>query len=392
MSYRMELMPRDVLFFKDARPMEASDAGCGGNWPRPDQFYNALRHAFLRQWPEMQDWEGELHTANERDRNRDKSSFRFGALKTIGLFPMKGGELYLPMPLDWEMEVIPLHQTNLPSPLTHGFCAKSQEKRRDPQWLSRTTYEAYLKGEFPKVKNEDAKLYGVDRNIGIRINAETSTTKDGAFYQAEYLRLCDGVTLVGEAECVIKPKRREGMVDVFAREDFPKDCIFGGQQGVCILSIGSGGLSLPRLSEKEISTCHLRWTLLTPALFNAGWKPGWIAEDGKVMLPRKSVERLPGERREEWKKRQNAATGFDAKLIAARIGKPVAFSGWDEQAKAPKPTVLAVSAGSSYVFRCASIDEAKALASVLNAPNRRSDLNGEKGFGIGLCSSIQVND
>ena len=387
MSYRVELIPRDVLFFKDARPMEASDAGCGGNWPRPDQFYNALRHAFLRQWPEMQEWEGELHTRREGDKD---SSFRFGALKTICQFPCKDRELYLPMPLDWEMEVIPLRQTDLPSPLTHGFCAKSQEKRRNPQWLSRTTYEAYLKGEFPKVENEDAKLYGVDRNIGIGINAETSTTKDGAFYQAEYLRLCDGVTLAGEAECVIKPKRREGMVDVFAREDFPKDGIFGGQQGVCSIKCGDGCLILPRPSDPD--TSYLRWTLLTPALFNAGWKPGWIAEDGKVLLPRKSVERLPGERREEWKKRQNAATGFDAKLIAARIGKPVAFSGWDEQAKAPKPTVLAVPAGSSYVFRCASIDEAKALASVLNAPNRRSDLNGEKGFGIGLCSSIQVND
>lgn len=383
MGYQLQLIPRDVLFFKDARPMEASDAGRGGHWPRPDQFYNALHHAFLMQWPEMQDWEGELHTKRGKENN---SSFRFGALKTIGPFPMKNGELYFPMPLDWEMDVIPLHQTDLPTPLTHGFCAKSREKRRDPQWISRADYEAYLKGDFPKVEDVDAKLYGVDRNIGIGINAETSTTKDGAFYQAEYLRLCDGVTLAGEAECVIKPKRREGMVDVFAREDSPKTCIFGGQQGVCTLSIGSGGLLWPRFSA--VSTCHLRWTLLTPALFCSGWKPGWVADDGKVMLPRKTIKRIPGERREDWKKRQNAETGFDAKLIAARIGKPVAFSGWDEQTKAPKPTVLAVPAGSSYVFRCASIEEAKALANVLNAPNRRSDLNGEKGFGIGLCSSI----
>ncbi|MBP5509338.1 MAG: hypothetical protein J6Z49_00295 [Kiritimatiellae bacterium] len=48
MGYRLKLIPRDVLFFKDARPMEASDAGHGGNWPRPDQFYNAIHHALLR--------------------------------------------------------------------------------------------------------------------------------------------------------------------------------------------------------------------------------------------------------------------------------------------------------------------------------------------------------
>lgn len=387
MGYRLKLIPRDVLFFKDARPMEASDAGHGGNWPRPDQFYNAIRHALLRQWPEMQEWEGNLHTKRNGDKD---SSFRFGALKTFGPFPMKDGEIYFPMPLDWNMEVIPLCQTDLPPPLTHGFRSKSREKRRDPQWFSRTDFETYLKGESPKVENVDAKLYGVDRNIGIGIDPDSASARDGAFYQAEYLRLCDDVVLAADAECLLKPKLRKETVDVFAREDCPSTVIFGGQQGICAILYETDSLMLPKTSE--ISTTYLRWTLLTPALFPSGWKPGWVSENGKVMLPRSRVERLSDESREEWKKRQNAEIGFDAKLIAARIGKPLAFSGWDLQAKGPKPTVLAVPAGSSYVFRCASVDEAKALANVLNAPNRRSDLNGEKGFGIGLCSSIQVND
>jgi CRISPR/Cas system CMR-associated protein Cmr3 (group 5 of RAMP superfamily) len=76
-----------------------------------------------------------------------------------------------------------------------------------------------------------------------------------------------------------------------------------------------------------------------------------------------------------------------ADLIAARVGKPIAFSGWDLQS-GPKPTQLAVPAGSCYVFDCKTPESARALAKLLDPPNRRSSLFGEKGFGLGVCSSI----
>ena len=87
-NHDFTLTPRDLLFMHDARPMEASDAGQGANWPRPDQLWNAVINMFHRQWREMQAWEGDLHTQNQYDKHAD-SSFRFGALQTIGPFPMK---------------------------------------------------------------------------------------------------------------------------------------------------------------------------------------------------------------------------------------------------------------------------------------------------------------
>ena len=62
MKHTLELKPRDLLFLRDARPMEASDAGLGANWPRPDQLYHALLAAFHLRWPTRQTWEGEAHT------------------------------------------------------------------------------------------------------------------------------------------------------------------------------------------------------------------------------------------------------------------------------------------------------------------------------------------
>ena len=72
-------------------------------------------------------------------------------------------------------------------------------------------------------------------------------------------------------------------------------------------------------------------------------------------------------------------------LIAACIGKPLAFSGYDSLDK-EKPTELAVPAGSSYVFKCETEDEAKKLVEVLNL-KPLSDL-GEKGLGLGICSYV----
>ena len=53
--------------------------------------------------------------------------------------------------------------------------------------------------------------------------------------------------------------------------------------------------------------------------------------------------------------------------------------------------MLLVPAGSAYVFECASVEQARILARLLSAPNPRSDAFGEKGLGLGLCSSVEVN-
>ena len=119
MKHSLELTPRDLLFLRDARPMEASDAGLGANWPRPDQLYHALLAAFHLRWPTRQAWEGEEHT--RRDERTD-INFRFGALKTVGPFPKKidksgKAEIFYPRPLDLGMKLVGCAGTDLPHPL-----------------------------------------------------------------------------------------------------------------------------------------------------------------------------------------------------------------------------------------------------------------------------------
>ncbi|QBG48945.1 hypothetical protein EGM51_16615 [Verrucomicrobia bacterium S94] len=104
--YELKLEPRDVLFFRDARPMEASSVGSGANWPLPNVLHDALIQGLKRQWPERQPWEVEHRNANKNDNRSEKEfrSLRFGGLKTAGLFPAQGDEIFFPCPLDLDPE------------------------------------------------------------------------------------------------------------------------------------------------------------------------------------------------------------------------------------------------------------------------------------------------
>jgi CRISPR type III-B/RAMP module-associated protein Cmr3 len=424
-GYDFHIEPRDLLFLRDGRPMEASDAGLGANFPRGDQIWNAFINAFHNRWPEFQTWEGRKHHFKDGvDKNSD-SSFRFGGLKTFGPFPYDNetGEHYFPTPLDLSAEessedgvlnLTPMSlidsqsgETDLPKPLTMAFSSSILGKTAPPRWISSADFAKYLSGE--KFVASQVDLYDAERNIGIAIDADSGTTVEGKLYQAEYLRFRPGIRLATIAECVIKGEDKKD-VDLFAKiadeERIP--LIFGGQQGVATAGVSNSPLKIPKASLKisEEGKILVKWTLLSPAVFPAipadsekgvsehsgGWLPTWVdAATGNVMLPSEKVERKPGERRSEWRERIAATGKISAKLAAARVGKPITFSGWDLQT-GPKPTMMAVPAGSVYVFECESRKDATAICAALDSSSgtlkRRSTMFGEKGFGIGVCSIV----
>ena len=427
-TYQRQLLPQDVLFLRDARPMEASDAGCGANWPRPDQLWNALIHQMHRLWPERQTWEGVAHNkrAMEIDAARH-SSDRFGALQTVGPFPFDGKTAYFPCPLDLSgkedgpllpMQLVSGVNTDLPKPLSLAFASQVLGKQSLPAWISQAEYLQYLKGEPFQASRKP--LYDVERNIGIAIDPERGATVEGKIYQAEYLRLCEEIGLAFLLSCEIKPKGGGDLVDVVDKISLPSSLIIGGQQGVAQMQAATWDLpAVQPPSNLGGKPLLLRWTLLSPALFpaikadperaitphNGGWLPNWIEpESGQVMLPKPTADsqRRPGESRESWRQRRRNQGRIEAKLVAARVGKPLFFSGWDLHQKiegaeqtitqGAKATQAAVPAGSTYVFACQSPEAFQELWQALDARapdgriTRRSTNFGEKGFGVGVCS------
>lgn len=436
----INLVPRDLLFMRDARPMEASDAGLGANWPRPDQLWNAITAAFWRQWPERQPFEGEMHTKSKADKHQD-NAFRFGGLLTAGPFPCKkdNGNVtcYFPCPLDLAIDEQCVLQpmtlqnaagTNLPSPLKYSFCSPVLGKEEPPKWIDYNRYLQYLKGQSVQLetgeKEEQGKkslkkvnLFDAERNIGVAIDPETGTAREHQLYQAEYLRLAKGVSMACLASCYIKAKGTAENVDILDKYlACSHEMVMGGQQGVVAIS-QEGSLKLPSIEcpiqENQPTPVYIRWTLLSPAIFpeirqdldkgvqgnKGGWLPSWIdASTGQVLLrtATKDLQRQPGEDRKAWRLRCQGELLKGATLVAARIHKPIYFSGWKtarQDDNAPKQTYAAVPAGSVYLFRCETAKAAINLWKLLNAVdgngtivNRRSGVYGEKGFGLGVCS------
>lgn len=382
------LMPRDLLFFRDARPMDVRKEdegkgyraiGHGANWPRPDILHSAVMHELIRDMNvSEEEWYGSVTD-----------------LKVMGPFPYKGNEIYLPRPLDWDMKLYQMPvdtdgKSNLPEPLTHAFLDRCEGKKKYPEWISLEEYKRYLtnqvgqgkpKKEVDEPKSE--KLFERAPRNGITLDRDSGASKrtDNAYsgrYQAEYLELSKGVQMLCEIEQSSKAMPEDG-----------QSMIMGGQGGTvafkaCEAEVLRGKLeALPRGTP----SCYVRWSLITPAVFEKGWMPNWLNADGKVMIPQNEVLRQAGEKREAFRKRKQAESRFfdSAKLIAACIGSAIHFSGWASVEK-EKPTLLAVPAGSCYVFKCDTVEEAEKLVKALHL-KRLSDL-GEKGFGIGVCSYL----
>ena len=82
---------------------------------------------------------------------------------------------------------------------------------------------------------------------------------------------------------------------------------------------------------------------------------------------------------------------INARLVAACISKPIHFSGWDLGEQGPKPTLVAVPAGSVYYFEADTDEDARALVGALHS-RTRSDYFGEKGMGLGYCGTWEFVD
>ena len=409
---------------------------------------------------------------NGQPRNRQPDETmrnqRFGTLRTAGPFPAvvrpNGGAVWLfPAPADFvpgdegRPFLAPLRDQNgssdLPIPLQFSLSNPCEpSKAEPPPWWSKAGIEAALRNERPHSREMWAanELYAGEWTTGIGIDPERQTQDGERIYSAEYLRLREDTrlgqqTALGFAASLPLDHPdgdcREGMDKLFQAHDI---ILCGGQQRACRVQPVQGDAHLDKLFPvSQLDTMkpgpdgkwRLKWLLLSPAVYPfvseaspGGWLPNWIAaidgvdhgrpfKPGDVLLKSEIPAKQKGEIREAWRKRvARDVSPIQARLVAARVPKPVVITGWTERlheiaAEAiesvaapttrhgPRPTLLAVPAGAVYYFEADSADEARKLAAALNwhgsesnpttIKNRRSTLLGEKGFGLGVCGTWQ---
>lgn len=419
------LTPTDVLFFRDGRPMGGASSGHGAAWPLPT-VTNAALHAALhraglaglhRHVP------GRSSTPRDySDANRAAKGRLFGALRTVGPFPVctAGGDStwFFPRPADagddgqafLHPHVAAAGPSSLPSPCLYPVVsAKPPTKDTPKSWWSEAAWSAYL-GSPPhrplKASRDfkhDTDFSDTEHTYGIGLDPATGTVEEGRFYSASYLRLREhwklGLLAAAHDKDFRHPQHGSDLIRTLLN-GAGAGILVGGQQRHCTATFdpqATARLPLPR--GATITGTRVKWVLLSPAIFPAindhpgGWLPSWIHHhDGRVLLKTGDTERQSKERRDLWRQRVAALPPIAARLVAALVGKPVPVTGWslgnaDEQAdeqrlasessaiahhesaiRAPgaKPTHLAVPAGAVYYFEAASEPAARALAAALN--------------------------
>lgn len=111
---------------------------------------------------------------------------------------------------------------------------------------------------------------------------------------------------------------------------------------------------------------RVRLVLATPALFEHGWKPGWIGKsgNGELHLPR-------------------GLSKVKLKLVAAAVGRREPVSGWSLLENRPKRVRLMAPAGSVYFFEVMDGQPADLLESWLR-PISDHEQDRKDGFGLAL--------
>lgn len=397
-----QLIPQDVLFFRDARPMTAG-AGSGGHgarWPDPSLIFDALHAALHRAFPldneahraalaaDSHEWEHAHRMGRSSHRDFDLArTQRFGSLVTAGLFPSLGEKANLewlfPCPADIARadaknssgqvigaeygKLMPVanaeSSSDLPSPLRYVLASPLEpSKTKAPEWWTKKAWEAYLNDVKidETVLKTSAALFSGEWTTGIGMKNDV---QDGErIYSAEYLRLRPGVSMGFAASLPSKSSGGDDLTRLFGDEG---SIIVGGQQRVCSVH-KSPTQSLSKLLPvaSPISGRFVKWTLLSPCVFPSiskkdflgrprdphpgGWLPNWIFFDaanphnpgnGKVLL-----RSGPGEKKAA-RKKTNPGSPIGARLVAACVPKPVVLSGWSERLHLQRNGETSVPAG-----------------------------------------------
>jgi len=397
------LEPTDVLFFRGGIPMSAGQGrGAGCRLPFPGTVHEAFRHTLLMMTGR------ETHGKFFKGRKEKFiGSFDFQGLRTLGPLPWlekdaRGQPVgaVFPVPLDAvknpddgmvaHLKVIPYDPALRHAPSEAFVPAALPAPTVRPHkenvlrgWWTAARLRRYLAnddtGSPPEVISKE-KLWFAEDRVGVSLTPEHQSAADGQLFAGSWLRPQCGLRFLVRTH-LPKPRGTES-ADLERLINKEKYLLLGGDRRLARIHYEPDAwpaFPAPEVPGNISEMCLVRWVLLTPALFSYGSTPGWCwpqVNSPLAHLPRGRV----------CLRNDGDAAPPRAVLIAHALGRAEPVSGWDTLEQRPKPTQLAVPAGSVYYFACATPGDASRLIALLH-DRTRSDFFGEKGCGHGLCAT-----
>lgn len=274
--------------------------------------------------------------------NADKSAAR---LVRAAPAPLAGGE---GMDLSGEM---------LPVQLADAAVGKPAS---GPRWWAWEDFNAFRNGKTPELNDIQTRgwlLPEDDTRTHVAIERDSQAAENGKLFQTA------GLSFVPRQQQGQFPEGRIGLIGGIAGEIRQGVITLGGERRLSAISPVSADL-WPVMPANMQCVKGLCLTLLTPALFAAGWRPGWLDENLTGQPP--------------------GIPGLTLRLRAAALERWQPHSGWDLVQKKPRAGRKLVAAGATYWLEVveASDDALKTLwlAHLSDHPQDRRD-----GFGLAIA-------
>lgn len=362
MERAIRLDPVDVVFFRDARPFGAgADNYAAGMYPPfPSVTAGAIRTAAMVEHGAQ--LAAKSLAAKAAEVWGAPGSDRFTALLK-GPVPCLKGETLFPLPADLGMTKAEDDDIRIPfywrptkgfpgaGPLADEGLLPLWQRRwehgADGEFLSRSEMSRYLKGQEPAHAIRASALYAMESRTGIGLDGSRRTVQEGLLYSARLAR----------------PKPESALVITISADEnaaFPSS-------GTLRLG-GEARMARYRPFDKEVWPAgamagdRFMWVLVTPAIFDCGWKPRGLKKTGNELIYEGNQVR--------------------ARLVAACIPRMIPIGGFDLANRRHKAIRPAVPAGSVYYFERIEGDPLKNHHARSVSDNRANE-----GFGIVLVGA-----
>jgi CRISPR-associated protein Cmr3 len=346
------MSPRDGMFLKDGREWAASEGGRAHSlgWPAPSTLLGALCTASGRLQEAAgrtlapRDWK-ELEKATVLGPSvalrRSLGGSRAEWTPAERVWPVPADALFLADEAGKAQQVLRLD----PLPPRYETLGRDDDTRREalwwprvedaakparaPSWWSEAALAAWLGDPAPKRPCEGAfRGLALPRHVQahVSIDPATEAAREGILFAHDVIEMLDGNGCEWAIGCQVT---LAGGVLVQAT--------LGGDRRFAGIAVGGTDLfAVPPGLEAAFAAKPpkgLRLVAITPAAFEAGWRPdGFAAADDNTYRGR-----LPG---------------IEAELIlrAAFVPRATHVSGWDMAERRPKPTTRLVPPGAVYHF------------------------------------------
>lgn len=353
MNLHLRIEPRDPVMLRDGRPFSAGMAARSLSFPQPSTTVGMVR-MLLGQKSEFSDIPALLRVAQTGPflLYRDDLETEW-KLALPAPADAVGYDLSETAASDDPMELVHLtpappeagegvYGTDLPAQFLFG-ARENKASKRLPDFWNWTFYSQWLTRTASKRPVPDdigPPAMARHRRMHVAIDKQRQSASEGMLYSTDSLEFWAG----NELDC--RSKRRLTRFAVGATFKVPESILdsqlpaigfLGGERRFSMLNTTPVACS-PAVPEEIGKATRVRLILVTPGLFQDGWRPAWLGSGWTA---------VPG------------CPGLELRLVGAAVPRSLPISGWDLAARGPKATRLMAPAGSVYF--CEARGDASAL-------------------------------